>query len=46
MVLVAFLCFAMLIAAWVAAPGRPVALRDLVRMRMPESSSGEVEMQH
>ncbi len=46
MVLIAFLCFAVLVLAWVAAPGEPVTLGSLLRLDASDAAPGDVEMQH
>ncbi len=47
MLIVAFACFAILVLAWLMAPGRPVALGDLLKRQLPaDAAPAEIELQH
>jgi hypothetical protein len=47
MLIVAFACFAILMLAWIMAPGQPMALGDLLKRQLPaDTATGEMELQH
>jgi hypothetical protein len=47
MLAVAFACFAILMLAWVMAPGQPIALGDLLKRQLPANTApGDIELQH
>jgi hypothetical protein len=46
MLLVAFLCFAVLIAAWLLAPGKPVTMPSLKPREHSDAMPADVGMQH
>ncbi|HVL24170.1 MAG TPA: hypothetical protein VM450_08795 [Thermomicrobiales bacterium] len=46
MLLIAFLCFAVLVLAWLMAPGKPIALSSMVHRERVDTVPADVEMQH
>ena len=46
MLLIAFICFAVLLGAWLFAPVEPRALSSMLRTNAPDSIPGDVELQH
>jgi hypothetical protein len=46
MLLLAFLCFAVLVMAWLAAPGKPIALSSMLHRERVDTVPADVEMQH
>jgi len=46
MLVIAFLCFAVLVLAWLAAPGEPVVMRSLLPITKSEDMPADVELQH
>jgi hypothetical protein len=46
MLLIAFLCFAILIAAWLMAPGKPVSMPSMMSRDASDAAPADIGMQH
>jgi len=46
MLLMAFLCFAVLLLAWLMAPGSPVSMPSVMRRDPIDAVPADMEMQH